>query len=99
MQNFQPSEIYKENYKQYSNFIEVVDILVPNLVQMLGSKNTGDVLETIRLLTQLKRFNIESAQKGMRKMLVLVFSQEKTIKEEVLNTYHSLYMDQKQFKF
>lgn len=31
-------------------------------------------------------------------MLVLIFSEEKTIREEVLNTYHTLYTDAKVFK-
>lgn len=40
----------------------------------------------------MKKCNLESADVGMKKMLLLIWSQEAIIKEEVLNTYWQVYM-------
>ena len=43
----------------------------------------------------LKKFNIESSEVGIRKLIVLIWSKDKAIKEEVILTYWSLYIDYK----
>lgn len=63
------------------------------MINLLGSKNVWDVLETIKLLTLLKEYNIISTDEGMRRMLILIFSEEKSIKDEVILTFKKIYMD------
>jgi condensin complex subunit 1 len=60
---------------------------------LLGSKNSGDVVETIRLLISLKSYRFPYADIGIRKMLVLIWSKEKTIIEELFRAYWQLYFD------
>lgn len=78
--------------REYLDFITQIDSIVPNLLQLLCSRTQGDVLESIKLLTLMKKCNLESADVGMKKMLLLIWSQEAIIKEEVLNTYWQVYM-------
>lgn len=54
-----------------------------------------DVQETIRLIKYLKKYNITSSELGIKKMIVLVWSKDKSVKEEVLSTYWQIYMNNK----
>jgi condensin complex subunit 1 len=65
---------------------------------MLGSKNISDVIETMRLLILMSKINIQGSDVGIRKMLVLIWSKEKTIQEELLKAYWSLYLNDKEFE-
>jgi condensin complex subunit 1 len=46
----------------------------------------------------LKKVNIQAADKGVKKMLVLVWSKDKSVKDEVISSYWNLFMDRKEFK-
>ena len=59
----------------------------------MGSKNIGDVLEAIKVFYVLKKTNIQNSDDGIRKMLVLIWSKEKGVKDEVLKTYWMLYFN------
>lgn len=63
------------------------------MIQLLGSKNSSDVVETIRLLINLKTYKFPPADIGIRKMLVLIWSKERGIIEELLRAYWQLYFD------
>ena len=54
--------------------------------------------ETIRLFTELKQFNLQCGQTGMKKMLALVWNKDAQIKTEVQNTYWKLYLNPKAYK-
>ncbi|EGR27594.1 hypothetical protein IMG5_193940 [Ichthyophthirius multifiliis] len=71
---------------------------MPNLIQLLGSKQYYDVIESIRVLIYLHQLNIESAKEGVMKMLVLIWNKEKHIKDELMKAYWNLYMDESQYK-
>ena len=60
---------------------------MPNLLQLLGSKSIYDVQESIKFFLFLYKANIESAEEGIIKMQSLVWSKEKTIKEELLKNH------------
>ena len=47
---------------------------MPNLLQLLGSKNTGDVTETIKLILYLKQFKVASAD-----VIIISYPQIKVI--------------------
>lgn len=93
-----PPRTHDARRREYLEFIVQIDGIVPSLVQLLCSKTQGDVLESIKLLTLMKKCNLESAELGMKKMLLLIWSQEEIIKEEVLNTYWQVYMQPDKFK-
>lgn len=48
--------------QEYKEVLQAVQEIAPNLEMLLGSKNVGDVLETIKLLTFLHKTNIESCK-------------------------------------
>jgi len=87
----------QENITEYINMLNAIEKIVPNLLQLLGSKNSGDVTETIRLFVTLKLFKIKEADNGIKKMLVLIWSKEKLVLEELLKAYWKLYFDAKAF--
>jgi condensin complex subunit 1 len=64
---------------------------------LLGSKNNGDVTETIKLLLILYKTHIERSEEGIRKMLMLVWTKDKAIMNEVVRAYWSLFLDKEQF--
>lgn len=72
--------------------------MVPNLIKLLGSKNVNDVTESIKLLALLKKLQIKSSEEGLKKILVLIWSKEKIIKTEVLNTFYEIFMNDRIIK-
>ncbi len=81
--------------KEYEQMILMLDEVMPNLAQILGSKNASDVLETIKLTLYLYKNNIDSALTCIKKMAVLIWSKEKSVKEELIKAYWVLYLDDK----
>lgn len=47
---------------EYREILEDIKEICPNLEQLLGSKNQFDVLETMKLLTYMFKYNIESSK-------------------------------------
>ncbi|KAL4444819.1 hypothetical protein ABPG74_016027 [Tetrahymena malaccensis] len=88
----------KQNLDEYTKMINQIELIMPNLLQLLGSKNNSDVTETIKLMIYLYQTNIQCANQGIRKMLVLIWSREKLVKEELIKAYWILYLDEKAFK-
>ncbi|KAG0630533.1 hypothetical protein M758_1G185600, partial [Ceratodon purpureus] len=62
------------------------------LQQLLASSSSDDVKHAITLLILARQFEIDGAEESLRKMLPLVFSQEKSIYEAVEAAFTSLYM-------
>ena len=80
-------------YTDYIAFLKRVESLIPTCVQLLGSKNQSDILESIKLFTRLKQKRIEGAEKGIRKMLILLYTKEENIKSAVMEAYEDLYLN------
>ncbi|KRX03620.1 Armadillo-type fold [Pseudocohnilembus persalinus] len=83
--------------KEYLEMITTIEEVTPLLTQLLGSKSTNDVLESIRLFLFLHKTNIECSKQGIKKMMVLIWSKEKTIKDEFVRAYWTLFLDEKEF--
>lgn len=49
----------------------------------------------MKLYLYLYKSNIECAHSGIKKMLVLIWSREKTIKDELIKTYWALFFNDK----
>lgn len=89
------NEDFLEFYEGYKELIQSLESSVPILTQLLGSTQSGDVIESIKLLTYLQKMKVEKAVEGTRKILVLFFNKDQQVKEEALNAYKILYLDDK----
>ncbi len=69
------------------DFIKIIDDSIPYLNLVLSSKTQHDTKETVRVLTLLYQFGINSASTGIKKMLNLIFAKEEKIQVCVLNSF------------
>uniref|UniRef100_A0A0D9X2G3 Condensin-1 complex subunit CAP-D2 n=1 Tax=Leersia perrieri TaxID=77586 RepID=A0A0D9X2G3_9ORYZ len=72
-------------------FSTCITSLMPTLVQLLASSSASDVENTILLLMRCRQFQIEGSEAALRKMLPLVFSQDKSIYEAVESAFITIY--------
>ncbi|KAJ4836103.1 hypothetical protein Tsubulata_004206 [Turnera subulata] len=73
-------------------FSKCISSTMPILVQLMASSSATDVENTILLLMRCKQFQIDGAEACLRKMLPLVFSQDKSIYEAVENAFVTIYI-------
>ncbi|KAK8588828.1 hypothetical protein V6N12_023241 [Hibiscus sabdariffa] len=73
-------------------FSECVSATMPTLLQLMASSSATDVENTILLLMRSRQFQIDGAEACLRKMLPLVFSQDKSIYEAVENAFVTIYI-------
>ncbi|XP_057487227.1 condensin-1 complex subunit CAP-D2 isoform X2 [Actinidia eriantha] len=73
-------------------FSQCVSATMPTLVQLMASASATDVENTILLLMRCKQFQIDGSEACLRKMLPLVFSQDKSIYEAVENAFINIYV-------
>ncbi|KAG2638851.1 hypothetical protein PVAP13_2NG620100 [Panicum virgatum] len=72
-------------------FSKCITSLMPTLIQLLASSSATDVENTILLLMRCRQFQIEGSEAALRKMLPLVFSQDKSIYEAVESAFITIY--------
>lgn len=77
----------------YCQFLAIVGDALETLKKMLSSKGNMDVNEAIRCIRILKKFGIEDVDEAIDKILLLVFSNENSIRNNVLETFEELYFD------
>ncbi|KAL7097778.1 hypothetical protein ACP275_10G163900 [Erythranthe tilingii] len=73
-------------------FSKCISETMPALVQLMASSSSGDVENTILLLMRCRQFQIDGSETCLRKMLPLVFSQDKSIYEAVENAFITIYI-------
>ncbi|KAL5067141.1 hypothetical protein RYX36_018028 [Vicia faba] len=73
-------------------FSKCIEATMPTLVQLMASSSATDVENTILLLMRCKQFQIDGSEESLRKMLPLVFSQDKSIFEAVENAFSTIYI-------
>ncbi|CAL0299316.1 unnamed protein product [Lupinus luteus] len=73
-------------------FSKCIEASMPTLVQLMASSSATDVENTILLLMRCKQFQIDGSEECLRKMLPLVFSQDKSIYEAVENAFHTIFI-------
>lgn len=73
-------------------FAAQVQKSIPLLCQLLTSKTTSDVLEAIHFYVTAYEFGVNNAIVGVRKMLVLIWSKEASVKDAVVSAYKRLYV-------
>ncbi len=59
--------------------------------QLLGSKISTDIVESINFFTVATKFQLQNSIFGVRKMLALVWSKDNDIREGVMASYRELY--------
>lgn len=74
-------------------FARQIQESVPIISQLLGSKNTSDVLESIEFFVTSYEFGLSVAIIGIRRMLVLIWSKEQGVKDIVVAAYKKLYLE------
>ncbi|XP_065857315.1 condensin-1 complex subunit CAP-D2 [Euphorbia lathyris] len=74
------------------SFSKCVSATMPTLVQLMASSCATDVENSILLLMRCKQFQIDGAEESLRKMLPLVFSQDKSIYEAVEDAFITIYV-------
>jgi condensin complex subunit 1 len=73
-------------------FIDQLSAIIPEMCQMLGSKNSSDVMAALRFFVRAHFFALPNVEKGVKKAVTLIWSHEESVKEEVLNTLQELYI-------
>ncbi|XP_074306747.1 condensin-1 complex subunit CAP-D2 isoform X2 [Silene latifolia] len=73
-------------------FSKCISGTMPTLVQLMASSSAADVENTILLLMRCRQFQIDGSESCLRKMLPLVFSQDKSIYEAVENAFITIYI-------
>ena len=74
-------------------FSKIIHKSLPVVAQLLGSKQSTDILEAIEFFVSAFEFGLLNAMIGVRRMLALIWSQEKTIKDAVVAAYKRLYIN------
>ena len=64
---------------------------IPTIGKLLGSKNTTDVLEAVDFFVASFEFGVADAMLGVRRMMLLVWSKESSVKDAVVRAYRRLY--------
>ncbi|MQL72395.1 hypothetical protein Taro_004763 [Colocasia esculenta] len=73
-------------------FSKCLSSAMKTLVQLMASASVTDVENTILLLMRCEQFQIDGSEACLRKMLPLVFSQDKSIYEAVENAFMTIYI-------
>ncbi|KAK9148479.1 hypothetical protein Scep_007236 [Stephania cephalantha] len=73
-------------------FSKCLSETMPILVQLMASSSVSDVESTIILLMRCRQFQIDGSEASLRKMLPLVFSQDKSVYEAVERAFIEIYI-------
>ena len=74
------------------SFTRFLSQCVPTVSQLLGSKCTSDVMESLEFLCTAQEFGLPHAEQGIRKALALVWSGEGQVRDLLISTYTRLYL-------
>merc|ERR1719495_86920 len=96
-QNMSQAELNKQRMLvQYLTdsvkFSKIIHKSLPIVAQLLGSKQSTDILEAIDFFVSAFEFGVLNAMIGVRRMLALIWSREATIKDAVVGAYKRLYI-------
>lgn len=73
-------------------FIEFFESANPSFLGMLLSSNNSDVTEALRFFVRARHFKLPSAFVGIKKSLTLMWSDDKTIQDEVLHAFLEVFI-------
>ena len=75
----------------YKKVITKIEEIVPFIIQLLGSKNLGDVQESITLMLILNNLGVKSSFVGIKKMLTLITRPDENITNKVMEAFSKIY--------
>ena len=84
-------------FKSFYEVLDNIDQVVPCVTQLLNSRTSSDVQESIDLFLTLHNYRVESSEKGIRKMLVLIMKNENAIKKKVIDAFTEIYFNNDKF--
>ncbi|KAL8493831.1 hypothetical protein ACS0TY_024848 [Phlomoides rotata] len=90
--NVEQTRTLVASLKSGLRFSKCMSSIMPTLVQLMASSSSSDVENSILLLMRCRQFQIDEAEDCLRKMLPLVFSQDKSIYEAVENAFITIYI-------
>lgn len=73
-------------------FIKLFESANPSFLGMLLSSNNSDVTEALRFFVRARHFKLPSAFVGIKKSLTLMWSDDKTIQDEVLHAFLEVFI-------
>ncbi|KAL5720007.1 Condensin-1 complex subunit CAP-D2 [Ranunculus cassubicifolius] len=76
-------------------FSKCLSDTMPTLVQLMASSSATDIENTILLLMRCRQFNIDGSEACLRKMLPLVFSQDRAVSDAVEDAFITIYIRKK----
>ena len=85
-------------FKSFYEVLDNIDQVVPCVTQLLSSRSASDVQESIDLFLTLHNYRVESSEKGIRKMLVLIMKNENSIRKKVIEAFSEIFFDDKYTK-
>jgi condensin complex subunit 1 len=80
-------------YASFLNFVKHLDDAIDSLCSLLGSNNNTDVLESLRFLSKAYAFQLDNVTKGLKKMTLLIWKEDQSIKDEVIQSLNDLYIN------
>ena len=95
-------EISKEDtlidyFKSFNEILDNIDKVVPCVTELLNSKTSSDVQESIDLFLTLNHYRVESSEKGIRKMLALIMKNDNDIKKKVIEAFIEIYFNNEKY--
>jgi len=85
----------KHELEYFSSAIQFMKILSDSMdpvCHFLGSNTPTDVSEAINFITIASEFGLSAAAVGIRKMLLLIFSKDSSIRESVISAFERIYL-------
>ncbi|KAF9233399.1 non-SMC mitotic condensation complex subunit 1-domain-containing protein [Melanogaster broomeanus] len=94
----------KKYYVDALNFIRMIGDSIEVVIQLLGSTNKAEVLESMEFFKVINEYEFEGSEAGIKRMLHLIWSKDnnqtsedgkelKGVRSRLLECYRSLYFD------
>lgn len=94
----------KKYYTDALHFINQIEGAIPTLCQLLASTSKSEVLESMKFFRTAYEYDIESAEKGIKQMLHLIWTKDnnvsteegmegRTVRGNLIDVYRTLYFD------
>eukprot|EP00939_MAST-03C_sp_MAST-3C-sp1_P000112 g112.t1 len=82
-----------EFYDSIVQFIESLHRCVPRICRLLHSESASDVTSALRVVATLHEARLQKADLAARSMLELVWSSKQEYREAVVDTFHSMHVE------
>ena len=91
-------QLTRKYYVEAIRFIEVLHGATPIVCQLLSAKNKSEVIEAMDFFVVLDAYKVESAKKGVRRMLRLIWTkgnsdEGKGVQTHLIDCYKGLFFD------